>query len=162
MKEIIRNGGDIVKSLLVYSTRSGNTKLVADEIAGALGCRSINLDEMDFNKIELSGIDNIFIGSGVYGGKMGQNTIKFVKLLNDGGLERKSPVRLSFFTTWLGRANSALSAIENCKKVITSKDVNFSEEPFISLGESFRFIRKGHPDKVDLENSKKWALKIVS
>lgn len=148
-------------SIIIYSSRSGNTKILAEEIADVIGCNAVNLNDQDISDIDLNEIETIFLGSGVYGGKLDKKVIKFVRRLNSAEFHLKKPIRLAFFITWLGRGNSAISAIALCTKMIENEMIVSVKDSFICLGESFGLIRKGHPDKGDLYNVREWAKAVL-
>lgn len=151
-----------MNNLVAYSSRNGNTKLIAEEIAKELGCQIINLDEAELETIDLSEIDNLLIGGGVYGGKFSDSLTKFAVSLNSKEFSEKHPVKIAFFVTWLGRGRSDLSAVNACRKLIHSEWINDQDDVLSCLGESFKFIRRGHPDQNDIAKAKIWAGKVVS
>jgi flavodoxin I len=59
-------------SVLVDS-RGGNTRKVADAIAGELGITAMDVATMPQNDAQL-----LFLGSGTYGGKPGEAMLKFI------------------------------------------------------------------------------------
>jgi flavodoxin I len=59
---------------VIYFSRKGNTKKVADAIASELGVRA---EDVEYAKL----VENafIFLGSGCYGGKPGKNMTEFIE-----------------------------------------------------------------------------------
>jgi len=146
-----------VNSLVVYSTKSGNSKLIANSIAKELDCGIVNLNEVEFEDINLNEIDTIFLGSGIYGGNLHRRIIDFGKFLNSTSSNRTTFPKIALFITWLGRGKSDLTGIKHFKDTLKAQIVNIEDNYFRCFGKSFKFIRKCHPDENDIENAKEWA-----
>ena len=157
----INDKGERVNSLVVYSTKSGNSELIANSIAKELDCGIVNLNEVEFEDIDLNEIDTIFLGSGIYGGSFHRRIIDFGKFLNSNSLNRTIFLKIAFFITWLGRGKSDLTGIKHFKDILKVQRVDIEDDYFRCFGESFKFIRKCHPDKNDIENVKEWAKKMT-
>ena len=68
-----------MKSIVLYTTKTGNTEKVAKAISDALKTDCLNITETtDFLKLNLNKYDLFFLGSGVYGGKPHKNIINFL------------------------------------------------------------------------------------
>jgi len=146
--------------MVVYSSGSGNTKKIAIGIAEELKCEIVDLAEVEIKKIDLENVDTIFLGSGVYCGKLHKNVIEFAKTLNFIDSFKGTHKNITFFVTWLGRGKSDAIAINNCEKLMDSKNIEILEDHFECYGESFKFFKKGHPDESDIKNAQKWANNI--
>lgn len=149
-----------MSSLVVYSTKSGNSELIAKIIAKELDCGIINLNEVEFEDIDLKNIDTIFLGSGIYGGSCHKRIVDFGKHLNSKMTDRTTTLKIAFFITWLGRGKSDLTGIKHFKNIINTQKVDVLDDYFRCFGESFKFIRKCHPDENDIKNAKEWAKSI--
>jgi flavodoxin len=64
--EIEKTGLDNFKSIVVYDSWSGNTRLIAEEMADVLNCPAIAVD--DVHECVISDYDLIVVGSPVHGG----------------------------------------------------------------------------------------------
>ncbi|UCD93046.1 MAG: flavodoxin family protein [Methanobacteriota archaeon] len=88
------------KALVLYDSKYGNTKILAEKIAEAIGEKQsiqpdvVNLQGFDKKKIE--GYDTVLIGSPNHFGRESKNTKRFIKNLGDINLEGK---RLAVFDT---------------------------------------------------------------
>ncbi len=60
---------------VIYSSKTGNTKKVAEYIAQRIGAEAINVKECG----DISGYDKIILGCGVYAGKPAKVMTKFVE-----------------------------------------------------------------------------------
>lgn len=141
-----------MNSLVIYSSKTGNTKKVAESIAKELDCKIINLDKYCINDIDLTDIDFVFLGSGVYANRLHENVMRFAESLNP---SRK--IKFAFFITWFGRGKSGKLAVEKCKDILLKNNQEVCEDYFNCYGEGFVFFRKGHPNESDLEKAKNWA-----
>jgi len=62
-------------SIVIYASKTGNTKAVATYIATKLAC---DIAELGKNDINIAGFDRIIIGSGVYAGKLSKAVRNFL------------------------------------------------------------------------------------
>ena len=76
---------------VLYYSKGGNTKKLADVIAGELGVKAGDIGSSSME----SGAKVIFLGSGVYAGKPGEDMARFIETHDFGG--RKVAI---FSTSW--------------------------------------------------------------
>ena len=62
-------------SIVIYASKTGNTKAVAAYIATKLAC---DIAELGKNDINIEGFDQVIIGSGVYAGKLSKSVRNFL------------------------------------------------------------------------------------
>lgn len=90
----------MAKALVLYDSKYGNTKIVAEKIAETIGkTGSIQLDVVNlqgFDEKKIEGYDTVLIGSPNHWGRESKNTKKFIKRLADVSLEGK---RIAVFDT---------------------------------------------------------------
>lgn len=151
-----------MKNIVIYSSRNGNSELIAEAIAEELGCGIVNLSDCDVQNLDLKEIDTMFLGSGIYGGSVHKKVLNLGKYLNLNASNRTNTIKIAFFITWLGRGKSDISGITHFKKVLQSDKFDIQSDYFKCFGESFKFIRKSHPDKSDINNARAWAKKIAT
>src|SRR5512143_2366617 len=60
---------------VIYYSRGGNTKRLADAIAGELGVKAVDVKTAALSP----DVNIIFLGSGCYGGKPGEDMVKFIQ-----------------------------------------------------------------------------------
>ena len=143
-----------MNSIVIYSTKSGNTEKVALEIAQELDCKAIKISkELDFSTISLKDFDLVFIGTWVRGGEPSPNMRSFLKQLN---LEDNNR-RFALFMTWAGGGISDVLTFKRVKQLLESKNQRLLDDYYKCLGKTFRFARRGHPNTQDLADARKWA-----
>lgn len=128
-------------------SRGGNTRKVADAIAGELGVSvgSISGTVPDGAKI-------LFLGSGVYGGKPGDAITKFISSANFTGRN------VALFATSGGA--------EGAKNMMALMADSVIQKGGTILGDyhcrgKFLLTNRGHPNQEDLENAKKFAREMT-
>ena len=95
------------KALIVYSTRSGQTKVIGEFIAEGLRIEGIDATLIDVknikNEVELSGYDAYVFGSSTYHGDMMQSMKTFLFMAEKADLEGKVGSSFGAFG-WSGEA----------------------------------------------------------
>lgn len=146
-----------MNSIILYSSKTGNTEKIANYMAKELNINCINLKQkQDLNDLNLNNYDLIFIGSGVYGGRLHKDIINFLNSLN-----LNSKKKFAFFISWFGRGKSDKRAVEKCTKILTSKNQVVHRDYYKCFGQGFKFFRKNHPNDDDLRLAIKWAKKVM-
>jgi len=135
-------GGDIMKTVVIYKSKSGYTKKYAQWLAEALQADLFEADK--FNKEQFGAYDNVIYGGGIYA--VGINGIKFIKE-NLPSLKGKKVI---VFATGLSPAR---------EEVINEiKDKNFSAE---ELGAISFFYMRGGFDTAKLKTLDGLAMKLM-
>lgn len=129
-------------------SRGGNTKKLADAIAEELG-----VPVGDLSAPLPDGAKIIFLGSGTYGGKAGEAMTKFIESGTFTGQ------KIALFGT-SGGAEGAKKMIASMEEVLTKKGASILGN-YHCRGK-FLFTNRGHPDKEDLENAKKFAREMLN
>jgi flavodoxin I len=134
-------------SVLVDS-RGGNTRKVADAIAEEMGIKAtdVSTSQPDDAKI-------LFLGSGTYGGKPGQEMMKFIGSGNFSGR------KVAIFGT-----SGSIAGGQNM--IVTMTDILKGKGAIIlgsyhCRGKTF-LVNWGHPNKEDLDNAKKFAREMLN
>lgn len=133
--------------IVLVDSRGGNTRKVAEAIAGELGVTVGDLSA------PLPGdAKTLFLGSGTYGGKAGEAMKKFISSNDFTGR------RAALFGTSGSR--------EGAQKMIAIMAEDLGKKGATILGNyhcrgKFLFTNRGHPDKEDLENAKKFAKEML-
>jgi flavodoxin len=134
-------------SVLVDS-RGGNTRKVADAIAEELGIKvkDVTASSTDDAKI-------LFLGSGTYGGKPGEAMMKFIESGNF--LGRKVAI---FGTS---------ASLTGSQKLISAMTDILKKKGATILGNyhckgKFILVNRGHPNKEDMDNAKKFAREMIT
>ena len=134
-----------MKVAVVYYSKSGNTKKVAEAMANELGTGA----ESTKDEPELEGVDLLFIGSGCYGGKLTGKTAKFLEGLKD-------IKRAAVFGTYLGETK----AIESMKEILEKKGVEVIDKWGCS-GAFLYLMNRGRPNEKDLELARQFANSVL-
>ena len=143
-----------MKTIVIYSTKTGNTKKVALEIAQELNCQAINISETsDLSTISLRDFDLVFLGTWIRGGEPSPDMLKFLNQLDLHDNQRK----FALFMTWAGGGKSDVLAFKRVKQLLEVKHQELLDDYFRCLGQTFGLRARGHPDEKDLTNAGKWA-----
>jgi flavodoxin len=137
-----------MKVKVVYHSKTGNTKKVAEAIAKAVGTTAVQITD----KINFDSADLLFIGDGVYGAKPSKVTVEFIKTLNADKVKN-----VAVFGTYGGQKK----AIIGMKELLKSQGVNVAEESFGCKGKSWGILNRKHPDVNDLEAAQQFAKRIA-
>jgi flavodoxin I len=134
-------------SQVIYFSRSGNTKKVAEVIADEINVKATDVKETTLE----SGTDIVFLGSGNYGGKPSPKMIEFIKQY-----EFKNR-NVALFGTSGGGIGKELNIMEN---LLTKKDAKVLGR-FSCKGKTFFLFNRGRPDENDLDEAMSFAQKMV-
>ncbi|OPY35364.1 MAG: flavodoxin [Methanoregula sp. PtaU1.Bin051] len=138
----------IMSDFSVYvDSRGGNTRKVADAIAEELGVTA-----GDVTVPVLGDARILFLGSGTYGSRPGDAMTKFIELGDFTGR------KVAIFGTSASPAGS--------EKMIAVMSDDLNRKGATILGRwhcrgKFLIMNRGHPDREDMENAKKFAREIV-
>jgi flavodoxin len=147
-----------MKSIVLYASKSGNTKKVANVIATELGCQAIQLKQNSKPNINLNEYDMIFIGSGINFGNPYQELTSYIQTA-----ELMTTKKFAVFLTWGGAGLADKAVLNKLRTLLESKEQSVLEASFRCFGgRSFTFMRRGHPNSEDLEAAKSWARKITA
>ena len=134
---------------VVYHSRLGNTKKIAEAIASAVNVKAEAIDE----KIILSeSIDLLFIGGGIYWSNMDKITKKFIQTL-DSSIVKNAAV----FGT-MGRNEKAITDMIN---LLNERKINTKTESYVCKGQAWGLVNRNHPDQSEIEKAKEFGRKIV-
>jgi flavodoxin len=131
---------------VVYFSRSGNTRKVAEVIANELGVTA--------KDVRTAGVlppdAFIFMGTGCYGAALAGGLVKFME---DNRFDGR---KIALFTT---SAFGSLSELALMKKQIANKGADIADS-FSCYGQLL-LAKKGHPTEKELENARKFARKVA-
>jgi flavodoxin len=137
-----------MKVKVLYHSKSGNTKKVAEAIARATG----QVEEAIPPAYPLENIDVLFLGAGIRAGKVDKKVQEFVRTL--------TPARAKKVVVF-GTAGSPEGAFPLMKKMMEEKGLKVADEFFMCKGKWFFFMDRGHPNAADLEAAANFAKKII-
>ena len=133
-----------MESLVVYFSRGGKTKKVAEEIAQELGCTAIDIKQ---ETPDPSGVDMLVIGSGNYGGNTDKTLHTFIN-----NLQPDTAKKAAVFATSGGSNPKVISILQ---QALEAKGYNVVSS-FKCRGK-FLFTNRGRPNEGDLKNAKSFA-----
>ena len=133
---------------VMYHSKTGNTKKLAESMAGALGVAAEEIGEKSLVEPIEEPIDMLFIGDGVYAGGPHRVTASFIKTLN-GRVVKNAAV----FGTFGGQKK----AITIMKELLRKQGINVLDESFGCRGRSWGILNRKHPSVEDLSAAKEFA-----
>ena len=137
-----------MRALVIYASRTGNTRKVARAIAGALEAPAVDVREGELP--ELEGVDFLLVGDGVYFGRPSQAMGRTLR-----ALPNLSGVRAAVFGTY-GAKPTQLPVLTTLLKGKGAEVVGEFACPgrdWFTLG----LLRWGRPSGEDLERARAFA-----
>lgn len=132
---------------VIYFSRGGNTKKLAEAIAEGL-----NVSAEDVKEVRLrSENDTILLGSGCYGGKPGKEMMEFINSNDFKGRD----VAL-FGTSGSGKGVE----LDEMKDALKAKGANVKGK-FHCKGQTFGIINHSRPDNSDLKRAEEFAEDMI-
>lgn len=132
---------------VLFFSRSGNTRKLADAIAEELGVKAVEVKTASISPAP--GV--IFLGSGCYGGMPGEDMTKFIQAHDFTG--RKVAL---FSTSWM----NAGKEIEMMSTALKDKGASVIGN-YHCKGKAGPIFNRGHPDQADLAGGKKFAQEMA-
>ena len=129
-----------------YYTRTGNTKKLADQIAGSIGCGAHTLDFPLPEKTDI-----LFLGASIYGANIDKNIKDYIHSLD--------PAKIGKVVVF---STSALveRAFPEIKKHLVARGISVASDDFYCRGQ-FTLLHRGRPNSQDLIDANKFAVKIL-
>lgn len=128
---------------VIYCSRGGNTRKVAEAIAGELGVGAKDIKTAG----EVSREAFILLGSGNYGRRPAKEVLEFIERnCHQGG-------RVAVFGTSAWGRGKEVASIE---KLLVNKGVTVAGR-FHCLGKFLFFFGRGHPNEEDLKKAREFA-----
>jgi flavodoxin len=119
-----------MRTIILYSSKSGNTKKIADAMAAQLGCEAIKITaESNAAAVDLDGYDLIFVGTGLFAGTPNEDIVKYLDTL-----KLKNSKLFGLFITWGGAPRSDKMALTRLRTHLEGKGQRVLEEHFASFG----------------------------
>jgi flavodoxin len=137
-----------MKTEVIYYSRSGNTKKVADTIAKELG----KVSKAAIPDLSLDELDLLFLGAGAYANKVEKQVTEFIKTLDNNKVKK-----VALFGTYGWHKNF----LDYMRNLLKSQGINVINETFSCKGRLFFFIYRRHPDEQDLRKAQEFAKLIL-
>ena len=138
-----------MKIKVVYHSMTGNTKKIAETLAKIANVPAEAITE---NYKITEAIDLLFIGDGIYAGKMNKKTKTFIQTL-DVSLVKN----VAIFGTYGGQDK----VIHDMVTMLTKQGVNVCEETFECKGQAWFIANRNHPNQTDIDNANKFGTNII-
>lgn len=144
------NKGEIWKLnfAVVYYSRGGNTRKLADAIANELEVKAVDVEA---DSPDVSGADVLVVGSGTYGGKPGKPIVTFLE-----SLKEANGKRAACFASCAGDASKSLTAMQEILKAKGYVIIDC----YSCFGRFAFFAKRGHPTAEELDQAKEFARKL--
>jgi flavodoxin len=143
-----------LKVIVLYASKSGNTKKLADEIAKQLNCEALPVKGA---AADLELYEVVFLGTGLYAGTPNEDMQHYLQNLN-----LKTPKKFALFITWGGAPNSDKMATSKIKQLLQNKGQTLRDDIYKSFGGwKFVLMKRGHPTNEEIKGAGEWAKKVV-
>lgn len=143
----VRRIGDAMNVQIIYDSKTGHTKKLAEAMAKKLGIEAVKFAP----GVKVENVDLLFIGSGIYGSKFTDEFNAFLKTL-----DQKSVKRAALFITNLPGKLHDLPIVE----ILKSKKIVVEKEVYVCKGQFLFFSRK-HPNAEDLKGAATFAERVL-
>ena len=145
-----------MKPTVLYASRSGNTKKIAEEIAQELNCKTLQVTEKGLaDAAELENSDLVFVGTGVRYGYANEHLLSYLRTAS-----LKQPKVFALFVTWGGAGRTSKDAVAQLRDALGSKG-RVLEDCFLCFG-GWNLLRRGHPNQADGKAAREWARKTLN
>lgn len=131
---------------VVYASKGGNTKKVAEAIAKGAGVSAAPIEQFDMS----GGADILFVGASIYAGSIDGKLRVFLETIQPGQVKT---------VVVFGTAAGKKTALPEIKALLKPKGITVSDDVFHCSG-SFLFANRGRPNAEDLENAESFAKSI--
>ena len=131
---------------IIYQSRGGNTKKVADAMARELHTAAWSVEEAKNLDCDL-----LFLGSGVYAASLDKTMRNFIATLTP-----HSAKKIVLFGTSAG----GRKPFGMMKKLLKLRGLTV-EKDFLYIPGSFAFMNRGRPNEDDLASARAFARKVI-
>ena len=138
-----------MKIKIIYHSMTGNTKKIAEVLARIANVQAEAITE---NYKLSEAIDLLFIGDGIYAGKMNKKTRTFIQTL-DVSLVKNAAV--------FGTSGGQDKAIHDMTTMLKKQGVNVCDETFVCKGRAWFIANRNHPDQTDTDNATRFGTNII-
>jgi flavodoxin len=147
-----------MRTIILYSSKSGNTKKIADSMASQIGCDAIRItSDSAASIVDLEGYDLVLIGTGLFAGTPNEDIVRYLSKLN-----LKTTKLFALFITWGGAGRSDKLALTRLRRLLESKGQKVLEDHFACYGGwKGILMKRGHPKPEEIKAAGEWAKKLV-
>ncbi len=147
-----------MKTIILYASKSGNTKKIADSMASKIGCDAIRItSDTTATTVNLDGFDLFLVGTGLFAGTPNEDLMRYL-----GNLNFKTAKIFALFITWGGAPRTDKLALAKLRRLLESKGQKVLEDHFACYGGwKGILMKRGHPKAEEIKAAGEWAKKLV-
>jgi flavodoxin len=147
-----------MRSIIIYSSKSGNTKKIADSMASQIGADAIRITaDSSQSTLDLEEYDLVFVGTGLFAGTPNEDLVRYL-----GNLSLRTTKLFALFITWGGAPRTDKLALTRLRTLLESKGQKVLEGHFASYGGwKGILMKRGHPKPDEIKAAGEWAKKLV-
>ncbi len=135
-----------MKIQVLYFSKTGNTKKIAEGIAEELSCSVGSIEEEITEEIDV-----LFLGASLYNFGIDKKTIEFINTLDQSKVKRVA----LFSTSWLLE-----SGVTKMRELLKARGIEVMDKDFYCKGK-FLLANRGRPNAEDVLDVKKFARDII-
>lgn len=145
-----------MKIAVVYASKGGNTKKIAQAIANELSCEALPISaDATLAPSSLEGYDLVFLGTGIHAGIPNQGLLRFLETA-----KISSGQKFCLFLTWGGAGNTNKMVLSRLTSILRAKNAIVLDNTFACFG-GWKLLRRGHPTNEEVAAARSWAKKTV-
>ena len=147
-----------MRPIIIYSSKSGNTKKIADSMASQIGCEAIRITaDSPQPTVDLEEYDLVLVGTGLFAGTPNEDLVRYLRNLN-----LKTTKLFALFITWGGAPRTDKLALTRLRTLLESKGQKVLEDHFACYGGwKGILMKRGHPKPEEIKAAGEWAKKLV-
>jgi flavodoxin len=145
-----------MKTLVLYSTKTGNTQKIARAIAAETNSELVQVSNPSLNEnVNLVDYDLIFVGTGIRAGNPFHEMVSYLNTIN-----LPEPKTFAIFLTWGGAGKTNETVSGKVRKILESKNQNVVDGFFSSYGK-WNMRKSSRPNENDINQAKIWAQNTI-
>ena len=147
-----------MRPIIIYASKSGNTKKIADSMANQIGCEAIRIAaDSPQSTVNLDTYDLVLVGTGLFAGTPNEDLMRYLRSLN-----LKTSKLFALFITWGGAPRTDKLALTRLRTLLESKGQKVHENHFACYGGwKGILMKRGHPKPEEIKAAGEWAKKLV-
>ncbi len=147
-----------MRPIIIYSSKSGNTKKIADSMANQISCEAIRITADSLQKtVDLEDFNLVLVGTGLFAGTPNEDLVRYLRNLN-----LKTTKLFALFITWGGAPRTDKLALTRLRTLLESRGQKVLEDHFACYGGwKGILMKRGHPKSEEIKAAGEWAKKLV-
>lgn len=144
-----------MKSIVLYSTKTGNTQKIAQAIASETNAEIIQISNPTLTNVNLSSYDLIFVGTGIQAGYPFPEMVTYLNTI-----DLQEPKNFAIFLTWGGAGKTNETVSNKVRTILQQKNQNVIDGFFSSYGK-WNMRKSSRPNDDDINAAKTWAQNTI-